>query len=379
MAAPLWSRTLALTTKRLLARPRCSTTAAQATPSPSPPPCGLTSQPLSHKVSIEETIAWRAHAIQKAQTACDAAVTAEDFRRELDWLLEDAIDGWKDAAALASSPFMAMPTATSRLTVAELDEMWKRRVDERVPLQYLTNEAHWGDFVLEVGPGVLIPRPETEELARLCVAAVKRERALLDGPWCDAGTGSGALALALCAERRRLYAEQEDVTSDPRVFATDVSEDAAGFAHRNARRLGLSECNDGNGDSSTPAVHVLVGPWLAPLPAVVREGKLALLVSNPPYIPLHGDASTLQLEVGRHEPMLALDGGGADGADAIRALTKEAVDALRSGGLYALETNAGEQAHELADMMRSDDNTWRDVSVECDLEGRNRFVLAWRR
>ena len=104
-----------------------------------------------------------------------------------------------------------------------------------------------------------------------------------------------------------------------------------------------------------------------------------MLVSNPPYIPLHGDASTLQLEVGRHEPMLALDGGGADGADAIRALTKEAVDALRSGGLYALETNAGEQAHELADMMRSDDNTWRDVSVECDLEGRNRFVLAWRR
>ena len=281
------------------------------------------------------------------------------------------MDGWRDAAALAASPFAHGATARARLTIGELEDLWRRRIDERVPLQYLTREAHWGEFVLEVGPGVLIPRPETEELARICVEAAREDDALLAQPWCDVGTGSGALALALCAARREL-AQRAPEGADQRVFATDVSADAAAYARRNAAWLGMVGDSDGN--DGAPRVEILEGEWLDPLP---KGTQLSLLVSNPPYIPLLGDATSLQAEVGRHEPLLALDGGGPDGADALRSLTAQAPAVLVPGGLLALETNAGSQAHELADAL-SAAGTWADVRLACDLEGQARFVLARR-
>ena len=78
-------------------------------------------------------------------------------------------------------------------------ELWRQRLQERVPLQYLTASAHWRDMVLAVGPGTLIPRPETEHLVDLAAAAVRDSPALSTGHWLDLGTGSGALALGLAS------------------------------------------------------------------------------------------------------------------------------------------------------------------------------------
>ena len=78
-------------------------------------------------------------------------------------------------------------------------ELWRRRLQERVPLQYLTASAHWRDIVLAVGPGTLIPRPETEQLVDLAAAAARDSPDLATGQWLDLGTGSGALALGVAS------------------------------------------------------------------------------------------------------------------------------------------------------------------------------------
>ena len=80
-----------------------------------------------------------------------------------------------------------------------IQELWRQRLQERVPLQYLTATAHWRDLVLAVGPGTLIPRPETEQLVDLAAAAVRESPELAAGHWVDLGTGSGALALGLAS------------------------------------------------------------------------------------------------------------------------------------------------------------------------------------
>ena len=80
-----------------------------------------------------------------------------------------------------------------------MQELWRQRLQERVPLQYLTASAHWRDLVLAVGPGTLIPRPETEQLVDLAAAAIQESPELASGPWLDLGTGSGALALGVAS------------------------------------------------------------------------------------------------------------------------------------------------------------------------------------
>lgn len=191
---------------------------------------------------------------------------------------------------------------------------WVALRQRRVPLQYLTGEASFADLTLRVGPGVLIPRPETE---LLLAEAVRRAAALDPHGIADLGTGSGALALALALRFPRAQ-----------VFGTDLSPAALRWARLNRRRLHAHN------------LRLLSGSAADPLPKA-WQGRLALVVSNPPYV-RRGELRTLQPEV-RHEPRSALDGG-PDGLAVLRTMAAAAVRWLAPGGVFACELGIGQAA-----------------------------------
>lgn len=117
-----------------------------------------------------------------------------------------------------------------RSSIEELEEQWTQRVRDRRPFQYVVGCTHWRDLVLSVQEGVLIPRPETEQMIDLAEAAIAAESSLGDGLWADLGTGSGALAIALA----RLLPP-----STGSVIAIDASPTAVAVARRNVNQYGL--------------------------------------------------------------------------------------------------------------------------------------------
>lgn len=221
--------------------------------------------------------------------------------------------------------------------------MFGRAICQRcagTPLQHLTGEQGFRRIVLEVRPGVFVPRPETEVLVGLALDAVA---GIEDPVVVDVGTGTGAIALAVKDER-----------PDATVYATDRSSESVELAASNAQRLGLD-------------VRLLEGDFLSPLPDELR-GWVDLIVSNPPYLTL-GEYEDLPSEV-RAEPELALLGG----PDVYERLAAEALRWLRDGGVLAVETSAS-QGQALAAALSL---TFMDVRVEPDLAGRDRVVLARR-
>eukprot|EP00850_Spirogloea_muscicola_P012230 SM000078S22089 [mRNA] locus=s78:314654:316063:- [translate_table: standard] len=265
-------------------------------------------------------------------------------------------------------------TALLRASLAELTALWRRRLEARTPFQYLVGAAHWRDVVLAVRPGVLIPRPETEQLPDLAAAAAAADPDLRAALWVDLGTGSGAIAIGLA----KLLPEAS-------VLAVDASATACAVASQNVRRcLGL-QVKAGSLDGAMPGayskaaggaqaaqrVRVLQGDWYRPLEVVM--GSVAGVVSNPPYIP-HDDLPGLQAEVGRHEPRLALDGGVGDGCAALQCVCEGAAAVLRPRGFLALETNGGAQIAIVAGLLRS--LQFEDVQVVTDMYGTERFVTA---
>jgi release factor glutamine methyltransferase len=117
-----------------------------------------------------------------------------------------------------------------RISIEELENQWVQRVKERRPFQYIVGCAHWRDLVLSVQEGVLIPRPETEQMIDLAEAAIMGNPSLAVGLWADLGTGSGAIAIALA----RL------LPSPGSVLAVDMSETAVAVARRNVGHYALT-------------------------------------------------------------------------------------------------------------------------------------------
>jgi release factor glutamine methyltransferase len=221
--------------------------------------------------------------------------------------------------------------------------MFGRAICQRctgTPLQHLTGEQGFRRIVLEVRPGVFVPRPETEVLVGLALDAVA---GIEDPVVVDVGTGSGAIALAVKDER-----------PDATVYATDRSAEAVELAASNARRLGLD-------------VHVLQGDLLSPLPDELR-GWVDLVVSNPPYLTPQ-EYEDLPPEV-RADPEIALLGD----LDVYERLSAEALRWLRDGGVLAVEAGAS-QGGAIADALS---RSFMGVRVEPDLAGRDRVVLARR-
>lgn len=209
-------------------------------------------------------------------------------------------------------------------------------MQERVPFQYLIHTAHWRDLVLSVGPGILVPRPETELMVDLAAAVLAANPNLAALPWADLGTGSGALAIgaARLLQQQRLAQKQlppvgqhiigrtpahscmqeiqampaQQVVSHqlPRVYAVDISPTATVYAAANATAHGVQD-----------TVCVLQGSWCEPLQQQLH-GQLGVVLSNPPYIPETQMRAGLQAEVGQHEPLPALAGGPGEGLDSLQ-------------------------------------------------------------
>lgn len=232
------------------------------------------------------------------------------------------------------------------LTGAEVPEGFEALVEQRagrVPLQHLTGTATFRRVDLAVGPGVFVPRPETESVAQLVI-----DRAVqLDAPRIvDLGTGSGAIAAAIA-----------DEVPGAEVHAVELSELALAWAGRNLAPFG---------------VQLTQGDLATALPE--QGGSFDVVVSNPPYIP--PDAVPVDPEVADHDPHLALYGGGADGLDLPRAAARTAARLLKPGGYFVME-HAEVQAPAVAAFL-ADTGSWESVTTHQDLTGRDRATSAVR-
>jgi release factor glutamine methyltransferase len=138
---------------------------------------------------------WRSEAQQQA-------IAANIDVEEVDWLLQDLAG--LDRSSLRLETFKDKAEILLSLPLAELTALWSQRIQDRVPVQYLTGVAPWRQFLLNVSPAVLIPRPETECLIDLAIAATTSTSYsplptphFTHGHWADLGTGSGAIAIGL--------------------------------------------------------------------------------------------------------------------------------------------------------------------------------------
>ncbi len=259
-----------------------------------------------------------------------------------------------DRLSLRLETFRTQAEISLPWSLSELEQLWQRRLVERVPLQYLVGFAPWRHFRLRVSPAVLIPRPETECLIDLVAAAAQKMPTLPDGQpehWADLGTGSGAIALGLAS-----------ILPKATIHAVDASPAALTIARENGDRY------DPDGQ-----IQFYQGSWFAPLASL--KGQLRGMVSNPPYIP-GPMVPELQPEVAHHEPRLALDGG-PDGLDCLRHLVNTAPEYLRSGGLWLVELMIG-QAEAVVQLLQQQ-GSYDGFQIHKDLEGVNRFVSAYRR
>lgn len=203
-----------------------------------------------------------------------------------------------------------------------------RRRAHAEPVAYILGRKAFHNVELDVGPGVLVPRPETESLVDRALQFLASETSP-SGMVVDVGTGSGAIALALADALRS--------RGDTRpIGATDISPEALNIARSNAVRMGLDA-------SVSFAEAPLLGPFAAP-------SSLAGVYSNPPYIRRDRLAS-LPLTVRGYEPRLALDGG-EDGLDVLRPLAQAALVALRPGGQFAAELGDREQGRTMVQWLQ---------------------------
>jgi release factor glutamine methyltransferase len=219
----------------------------------------------------------------------------------------------------------------------------------RVPLQHLTGWVAIGGVILVVGPGVFVPRPETELLLEWGLAAI----AEVPGPTVvDLCTGSGALALALANARR-----------DAVVHAVDIDPSALAWARRNA------EYRAAAGD--TP-LRLHAGDVTDPNLLTDLDGRVDLVLCNPPYVPL---GTAVPAEVSDHDPPHAVFAG-ADGLDIIRHVVTCAARLLRPGGHLAIEHDDthGESVPALLSTRR----VLTNIEDHSDLASRPRFVTAVR-
>ncbi|MBB0247134.1 peptide chain release factor N(5)-glutamine methyltransferase [Streptomyces alkaliphilus] len=223
------------------------------------------------------------------------------------------------------------------------------RREAREPLQHITGRAWFRYLELRVGPGVFVPRPETESVVGWAIDAV-RAMDVAEPLVVDLCTGSGAIALALAQEVPRA-----------RVHAVELDERAVGWARRN-----IASIPEGT------RVTLHHGNALTALPEL--NGRVDLVISNPPYIPLT-EWEHVAPEARDHDPQLALFSG-EDGLDTIRGLERAAHRLLRPGGVVVVE-HADSQGGQVP-WLFPEDRGWADAADHPDLNNRPRFATARR-
>lgn len=232
----------------------------------------------------------------------------------------------------------------SEAELAACDAAISRRLGLE-PVQYITGAQEFFGLALEVSPGVLIPRPETELLVEAALSRLSHSTPL---HILDVGTGTGAIAIAI-ASRLPLA----------RVTALDISATALGIAAQNIRRHTLEA-----------QIELVASNLLAGLPD--PSLRFDAILSNPPYVP-DGDRASMHPEVRDFEPPEALFGG-SDGLDVYRNLIPQAKSALRDGGLLALEIGFGQHSA-IANLLHG----WNSVEFLPDLQRIPRVAIALRR
>ncbi len=216
---------------------------------------------------------------------------------------------------------------------------------QHTPLQYVTGRAHFMDMALEVGPGVLIPRPETEELVRWILDSHGDD--LATGRLLDVGTGSGCIAIALAVH-----------LPGAEVHGLDLSQSALGYARRNASAL-------------EAVVH-----WHQ---ADMRDpgrmgGPFDLIVSNPPYVPV-SEAADMRPNVREHEPAEALFAPHQDPLAYYRNLLDLSAKSLKPGGWLYVEIHE-RYGEEVVDLLHR--AGMGEVQLKKDIFGKPRFVRGRR-
>jgi release factor glutamine methyltransferase len=228
---------------------------------------------------------------------------------------------------------------------ATLGDLVDRRAT-RVPLQHLTGLAPFRQLVLQVGPGVFVPRPETEIVAQFAIDSLSA--AASPTPiGVDLGTGSGALALAMATEVPHAL-----------VYGVEKSPDAFVWARGNAEFVGATNARIVRGDLDT-ALREL-------------DGTVDVVVSNPPYVP--DDAIPRDPEVRFHDPEAALYGG-PDGLDVVRMVSRAGLRLAHTGGTIVIEHGEW-QGEAVRDILSADG--WRAAATHPDLTRRDRATTALR-
>ena len=225
-----------------------------------------------------------------------------------------------------------------------IEETYWKLLDRRCahePLQYLTGVAYFRHLELKVGPGVLVPRPESELLVEAVLTHIEKLQGAVSVV--DLGSGSGALALAIATEAPQTH-----------VIAVEKSADAIHWLKENVSFI-------------DEKVRILESDVATALEGV----KCDVVIANPPYIP---DSEVLPKDVATHEPAVALFGG-PDGMRALRLFIAAAARLLKTGGLLAIEHHET-QADEVGDVLTVE---FEDILLHKDLNGRPRFTTAVRR
>lgn len=230
-------------------------------------------------------------------------------------------------------------------TLATIRSLANRRA-AREPLQHLTGKAYFRNLELVVGPGVFVPRPETEGVAQLAIDALKA----VPGPEpiaVDLATGSGAIALSLATE-----------VAHAKVFAVELNPDSIKYTAQNFDRYGSENTQLSEGDLEFAFDELF--------------GQVDVLVSNPPYIPQ--DMVPIYPEVANFDPAMALYGG-SDGLDLVRVIARRGLLLLKPGGTIVLE-HADIQGDAVREILEAEG--YRQVSQHRDFNLRDRAVTAVR-
>lgn len=220
----------------------------------------------------------------------------------------------------------------------------------RIPLQHLTGRAPFRGLQLAVGPGVFVPRPETEAVAQVAIEEAQRVVAGGRQPLVvDLCAGSGAIAFAVAAE-----------VPGARVHAVELDPLAHAWAERNCLEHATSQVTLHLADARSALAEL--------------DGQVDVVVSNPPYVP--SDAVPVDPEVRDHDPRIALYGGGVDGLDVPRGVVLAAARLLAPGGLFVME-HADVQAGAVRRLATAS-GAFTEASTRADLTGRDRMVVARR-
>ena len=282
--------------------------------------------------SVKSTVSWRALLDEAIHNFSEAGLSEIEAR----WITEEAAGG-----QLVGVSFEELVTNRA---MARYDNLISRRLNGE-PLQYVLGHWQFRKLDLMVDQRVLIPRPETEVLVNHALEEIDRQgnEVLV----ADLGTGSGAIGFSIAVER-----------ISTQVWCTDLSEEALMVARANLAGLG----------QPAKRVSLCQGSWFEALPKSL-QGKLGLVISNPPYVPT---SETLPPEVKDWEPSMALYGG-REGTDYLQKLIHESPSWLASKGALILEMSPN-QTESMSSLALS--KGFNEVFVGSDLADKPRLLVA---